>query len=206
MESQLRTIKLFTVFLLQILFARYTPLFSNENLSSYPSNELLNDIKSFCFIPKQKNEYAFSETELMLELKEVEEKLYTLFCKNKKTLSKCIKSDTSKISYIIFILSGNSNGVKIENTIVAQQGEYAIYSNGILMNILVSMIDINLEKNYVHTKYSLSRRNSDFSSDGYSGDYYLYFEKPNITIYNRNSNLLPEKNIFILAVIPIVNE
>lgn len=103
-------------------------------------------------------------------------------------------------------MSGNSNGVKIENTIVAQQGEYAIYSNGILMNILVSMIDINLEKNYVHTKYSLSRRNSDFSSDGYSGDYYLYFEKPNITIYNRNSNLLPEKNIFILAVIPIVNE
>lgn len=88
MESQLRTIKLFTVFILQILFARYTPLFSNENLSSYPSNELLNDIKSFCFIPKQKNEYAFSETELILERKEVEEKLCTLFYKNKKTLSK----------------------------------------------------------------------------------------------------------------------
>ena len=207
MESRNRAIKLFILFLLQIFFAGYTPSFSKENeyLSSYPSNALLNDIKSFCFIPKQKGENEFSETELKLEYKGVEEKLYNLFYKNKKTLFKGSKNNTSNISYIFFILSGNSSGVEIENMVVMQQGEYVIYSNGILMNILISTIDVNLEKNYVYTKCSLSRRNSDFSSDGYSGNYYLYFEKPNITIYNRNSNILPKKNIVILAIIPIVN-
>lgn len=207
MESSNRTIKLFILFLLQILFAGYTPSFSEENeyLSSYPSNELLNDIKSFCFTPKQKDGYAFSEIELMLEHKELEEKLYNLFYKNKRTFLKCIKNNASNISYIFFILSGNLSSVKIENIIVTQQGEYVIYSNGMLMNMLISTIDVNLGKNYVYMKCSLSRRNSDFSSDGYSGNYYLYFEKPNIVIYNRNSNILPQKNIVILAVIPIIN-
>ena len=74
-----------------------------------------------------------------------------------------------------------------------------------LMNILLSTIDVNLEKNYAYVKCSLSRRNSDFSSDGYSGNHYLYFERPNIIIYNETQIFRPKKNIVILAVIPIVN-
>ena len=207
MESPNRTIRLFILFLLPILFIGCTSSSSKENeySFSYPSNELLNDIKSFYFKPKQKIGYISSETELKLEYKELEKKLYDLFYKNKKTFFRCMENNMSNISYIFFILSGNSSSVKIEDIIVAQQGEYIIYSNGMLMNMLLSTIDVNLEKNYAYVKCSLSRRNSDFSSDGYSGNHYLYFEKPNIIIYNRNSNILPQKNILILAVIPIVN-
>lgn len=202
-----RTIELFILFLLPILFMGCASPSSKENEGSfsYPSNELLNDIKSFYFTPKQKGGYTSSEAELKLKNKELEEKLYDLFYKNKKTFSRCTKNNTSNMSYIFFILSGNSSGVKIDDIIVAQQGEYIIYSNGMLMNILLSTIDVNLEKNYAYVKCSLSRRNSDFYSDGYSGNHYLYFEKPNIIIYNRNSNISPQKNIVILAVIPIVN-
>ena len=156
----------------------------NECLFSYPSNELLNDIKSFYFVPKQKEGYAYSETELMTEYKELEKKLYDLFYKNKKLFLRCAKNNASNMSYIFFVLSGDSDSVKIDDVIAAQQGEYICYSNGMLMNMLLYIIDVNLEKKYAYVECGLSRRNSDFSSDGYSGKYYLYFEKPNIIIYN----------------------